>query len=205
MDIIIKKPNNKKNQKKSTFIKLTLHFECFLQSFYRLALIFDLIRCYHSINIMSCIYLVERSRAFGIIYIYSQFFPNFSHFSTAKSPIAISFFQLEIFNLLIKPKTDPVDNTAELKSNLEALKLELIKLKDAAKVAEQNLAVASAKVTSVNSMVNRNPLVMVLIDGDSIPFYNHLVFRLEAGAEEAVELLGSGINLYIDNRVPGVY
>ena len=99
---------------------------------------------------------------------------------------------------------DPRNHVDVLRSNLEALQWDLVRAKTVTLRAERNLVVARSEAASMDRMLNHNSFVLVLVDGDSMPFNDCLVTKLEVGGGEAAELLRGGINVHIEANLPNI-
>ncbi|KAL8885901.1 MAG: hypothetical protein Q9215_006309 [Flavoplaca cf. flavocitrina] len=99
---------------------------------------------------------------------------------------------------------DPRDHVDVLRSKLKAFERDLLRAKTATLTAERNLEVARLETASIDRMMNHNSFVLVLVDGDSMPFNDCLMTKLEVGGGEAAELLRSGINIHIEANLPNI-
>ncbi|KAL8882956.1 MAG: hypothetical protein Q9198_000123 [Flavoplaca austrocitrina] len=99
---------------------------------------------------------------------------------------------------------DPCDHVDLLRSKLKALQQDLFRAETTTLIAERNLVVARSEAALMDRMFNHNSFVLVLVDGDSMPFNDCLVTKLEVGGGEAAELLRNGINAHIETNLPNI-
>ncbi|KAL8995919.1 MAG: hypothetical protein Q9169_004455 [Polycauliona sp. 2 TL-2023] len=93
---------------------------------------------------------------------------------------------------------------SELRSKVLVLEMELNQAKAATKQAEEYLVLATAEKASLHKRMDFNSFVLVLIDGDCMPFHDYLPRNLEAGGEEAAGLLKNEIYTYIEDSLPHI-
>ncbi|KAI4220568.1 MAG: hypothetical protein L6R36_007529 [Xanthoria steineri] len=101
-------------------------------------------------------------------------------------------------NALVQSLLDEVD---ELKGSLESMESERAREKTAAMMFYESLQKSKAGMMTLQRTMDRNAFVLVLIDGDCMNFLDVHMKRLEAGGEEAAELLRAAIGKYLKEEV----